>query len=490
MVKGIDKSPSKILLAGCLAALAGIALHAIMEWEWPGWLWVGFGLPALVGLLAARRLPWARLLSAVALIGLAAAGRYELALRAAPDYRAPPSKSAQLTGRVSSVDGEALRIVVRGVAIDGQPPPLPFGILVTGPQPTTLLPGDAVTWRCKPREADYRPGSRTYLWLRRIGWRCDAREVELVKEGGPSMARWLAVGRRMLRGQIAAMMPATEASLLMGLFAGERTGLPPKLAEAFRLTGTAHVLAVSGYNVTKVIAVIMAALAYAALGQRRLIIGSALGVALFALFVGAGPPVLRAALMGGLMLLARFIGRKNSPGPGIVLVATGMVLVQPFALRHDLGFALSFTAVLGMQYLAPLFFGGLQRRLPSLIAGPLAESLAATVATMPISLSAFGILPWGSPLANVIIAPLVTYAMITGAGATVLAFFVPLAAPAIGLAPWLVLKALVTVVSVCALIPAQAVRLTSLQAAVIYLFMGLVVWRLRQPGFKVKSWGK
>src|SRR5713101_3774861 len=110
---------------------------------------------------------------------------------------------------------------------------------------------------------------------------------------------------------ISAHLPETSAALLAGLILGEKTGLPPEAEEAFRRAGVYHILAVSGFNVALLAASVFFVLS--ALGVSRRATAVTAGVALvgFALVVGGQASVLRATVMGLLLLAATLLDRES-----------------------------------------------------------------------------------------------------------------------------------------------------------------------------------
>jgi competence protein ComEC len=227
------------------------------------------------------------------------------------------------------------------------------------------------------------------------------------------------------------MLPEPNASLLLGLIVGDRGGLPKSLTDAFRATGTSHVLAVSGYNVMLVTEALVVGLALLGLARRRAALLVAGCVAAFVLLAGADPPVLRAGIMGSVGLLAALLGRRGHGGNAFAFTAAAMLMADPLALRHDVSFRLSFFAVAGLS----AFGSPLAERMRFIpfegVRSALAETLGATIATLPIALHDFGSLAVASPVVNVMIAPLVPFSTAVGAAGVIVAFISPtLALPA------------------------------------------------------------
>lgn len=131
------------------------------------------------------------------------------------------------------------------------------------------------------------------------------------------------------------IFPDPEASLFAGILFGVDTGLPKQLQEAFKNTGTAHIIAISGFNIV-IIAGFFFSLFKTFMQNER--IGAALAVAaifLYALLVGGGPAVVRAALMGSLSLFARQIGRRNAALNTLFFVALIMSLANPSVAKKE-----------------------------------------------------------------------------------------------------------------------------------------------------------
>jgi len=149
------------------------------------------------------------------------------------------------------------------------------------------------------------------------------------------------------------LFPEPHASFEAGLLVGARKGIPADLMEKFNITGLTHIIAISGYNITIIIVFVMWML-----GGLPRMTGFAVAIAsiiLFTLFVGASPAVVRASIMGILGLIALNYGRQNNIHLTILWSAMLMVLWNPKILMHDVGFQLSFAAVMGLIYVAPHF---------------------------------------------------------------------------------------------------------------------------------------
>jgi len=232
--------------------------------------------------------------------------------------------------------------------------------------------------------------------------------------GNPLMAAIYALKERSL-AVIYLIFPDPEASLLAGILLGVDTGLPADLQQAFKDTGTAHIIAISGFNIT-IIAALFVALFSRLLGPRRGALAAVIGIAVYTLLVGADAAVVRAALMVGLALFARQVGRRQDGLNTLTFVAALMAVGNPFVL-WDVGFQLSFAATLGLiLYARPLqeWITQLLTRVSppetaQKISTPLAEfflfTLAAQLTALPIMAYQFGRISLVSLIANPFILP-------------------------------------------------------------------------------------
>lgn len=209
-----------------------------------------------------------------------------------------------------------------------------------------------------------------------------------------------AARRSVLRGTT--VLPATPRALLSGFLLGDTRAIPDELVNDFRDAGLSHLLAVSGANVAFALAVAEPAL-------RRLRRGSrfAAGVGVLVLFgtmTRWEPSVLRAAVMAGLVMLARALGRPADAKRVLALAMMTLLVVDPFLL-HSVGFLLSCGAcagiVVGSQPIAAALRG------PEWFREALGVTTAAQIGVAPVLLTTFGSLPLVALPANLVAAPFV-----------------------------------------------------------------------------------
>jgi competence protein ComEC len=266
--------------------------------------------------------------------------------------------------------------------------------------------------------------------------------------GNPVWA-WVYSARSRLMAEIERVLPEPQAALTQGIAFGISTGIPPPLKDAFISTGTAHLLAVSGANLT-IIAGIFLFVLPRLLGRKGYVyIWSTLAVVwTYATFTGLEPPVVRAAIMASSFLLADLFGRQRSGVVALVFSAALMVGLSP-GILYDVSFQLSFAAMAGIVILVPIMdewsssaidrfvTNPAARSIASYVATGFGVSLAAVLTTWPIAAHHFGNVSWIGPLATFVAAPSMPAIMVTGILAAAAGLvFLPLAR-VIGWIAWL-----------------------------------------------------
>jgi competence protein ComEC len=255
--------------------------------------------------------------------------------------------------------------------------------------------------------------------------------LSLIKSrAGNAVMRWILALRERAVGLLEQLYPSPEAELLSGILLGVDERIPGSLQAAFNATGTAHIIAISGFNIA-----ILAGLffrLFSRLGGRWWgLAGTIVTLTLYALLAGASPSVVRAAIMGSLSLLGQQIGRRQAGLNTLAGTAMAMCLFNP-NLLWDASFQLSFAATLGLILYAELLESGfrslLARRLPpawvNRLAGPVTEyvlfTLSAQVTSFVIVAYHFHRFSLVSLLANPLVLPPQPLVMVLG-GVSVLA---------------------------------------------------------------------
>ncbi len=242
-------------------------------------------------------------------------------------------------------------------------------------------------------------------------------EVEAVSRPHPGD-----IGRQFrdwFAGGIARAIPEPQVSLGAGYLLGQKSALPETLEEQIRITGLTHVVVASGYNL--MILVVFARRILSRVSKYLATLAGGMMIAGFMLITGLSPSMSRAGLVAGLGLLAWYYGRKLHPVILLSFAAAATLLFRPAYIWGDIGWYLSFAAFAGILLLAPLlhrYFWG--DRKPGVIRELFIATLSAQIMTLPIIVYVFGQYSPYALLANILVLPVVPFAMlfvfIAGAG--------------------------------------------------------------------------
>jgi competence protein ComEC len=331
-------------------------------------------------------------------------------------------------------------------------------ILVTDrSQGTMPAPGDILDVHGRAIPVDAGTSYERYLRMRNIGAVVEAHGTTIIGQADhQDVNRWLWRVKLGFQSHLRRVFPEPAAGLLDGLLTGSNGGLTENVQADFRTTGLSHIVAVSGSNITVVLSVLSGLLFFLPLRWRFL--PCATGIVLFTLFVGASASVVRAAVTGIIGLIALQSERQNDARLATLWTAFAMLCRNPWQLWADAGFQLSFLAVIGLIELSP-FIEPLLKRVPQ--TGGMRDALTATLAAqctaVPWGIALFGAVPLISPLSNVLVAPLIPLAMLTGAVSLLIAAVMPPLATVAGLPASLLLNGIILAAHLLACIPSASV---------------------------------
>ncbi len=219
------------------------------------------------------------------------------------------------------------------------------------------------------------------------------------------------------------ILPQEEAALASGITLGERSEFSKNLKDMMSNSGTTHIVALSGYNITVIVSA--AAFIFAFYFRKNIAFIMTLIIILgFVLMTGAEASVARAAIMGSVALLGKQIGRVYSFRNAMSVSAFLMVLQNPKILAFDIGFQLSFLALMGIAYISPAIknFLNLEEEIAQW-KEILISTASAQLAILPVLIFSFGKFSLLSILANVLILWLIPFTMAVGFFAGFIGFF-------------------------------------------------------------------
>ena len=496
----------------CLAYVLGLLVTKVV---WGGYVWGGYGVLALgVGLsLVAKRVwrsapkPWLWLVAG--LVGLFASLYCQVRTpqpaatdisRLIPPANAPKqewvvigevesvpqltrSQKAQIwltVRQVNSVSGEVQYV-------DEKAPTGNLYVTVPLLQATGVYPGQLVKVTGSlylPQAATNPSGFDFQAYLRQedcfAGMRGQQTEVMDTRSRGG----WWQIRQRVVRSQIR-WLGSPDGALVSAMVLGSRgVDLPYDLKDQFTRAGLAHALAASGFQSSLILGVVLA-LTRRFANKVQFVAGTA-SLLIFVGLTGIQPAVLRAAIMGFGSLTALLLERKVKPLGALLVTGVLLLLFNPLWI-WNLGFQLSFLATMGLMVTVPTLTKQLDW-MPSAIAPLFAVPIAAYLWTLPLQLSAFGVLsPYSVPV-NLITTPLISILSIGGMASALAAL---VWAPAGSALAWLLLypsQALRLVVDGFSQLPGNAYAVGTIPTLTAIALYGLLLLTWLQPWWRRQWW--
>jgi competence protein ComEC len=306
--------------------------------------------------------------------------------------------------------------------------------------------------------------------------------------------------RDRISSNLATALPEPQASLAQGITLGLRGNIPSAVNDNFKRTATSHILAISGFNLS-ILTGILAGVGVRLFGRRRYVYVwlTLTFIWLYAIITGLAAPVVRAAIMASLFLITEVLGRQRSAITALAAAAAIMVAISPQIL-WTVSFQMSFMAMVGLIFIAPLFQNLGNRAISRLKASDgarsfarltsdaFAVSLGAVIAVAPMIAYYFGgISPVGPPatvLASPALAPIILLGALTGG----LGFISLTAAQVAGWLVWLPLSYLILVVNGFAALPGAYLAVPDFHPAIVggyylALCLGLYLYYRGRGGF-------
>src|SRR3989344_1797794 len=263
---------------------------------------------------------------------------------------------------------------------------------------------------------------RFFLARRGIGFLCPKGERQEILPPDPTGRFFGALSffRVATEQVLREALPEPEAGLAKGLLLGGSSYMDARNEGFFERIGMTHIVAVSGYNIMLVAELCLFLGLSSGLWRRQALIFVAVGIWLFVMLVGAPASALRAGIMAFGVFMAIHQGRIARPFFLLGLAAAAMLLSNPLLLRYDIGFQLSFLALAGILFGARPGEGTGEGFSGATIREVFRMTLFVELFVLPLIAYHFGLLSWFSLIANIVLLPLVPFAM---AGSLSVCFF-------------------------------------------------------------------
>lgn len=287
---------------------------------------------------------------------------------------------------------------------------------------------------------------RSYLAASGISGRMFYPQIEMIGQENRDFRYHIYQLRDASHRLIYEQMPFPESALVSGILLGIDWNIPEFLQDAYRRSGTIHIVAISGFNIALVAGLISRLF-------RRIFpvywdgFFAAAAICFYTVLVGAEPPVVRAAIMGAAAIPAFYIGRRIIGINHLAITASIMMLFNPFLL-WSVSFQLSFLATLGLMTLTDPLAAFLEKnagkifsedttRLLNPLIVLITSTLAAQLAVAPVLLELDPSVQLYSLLANLIILPIQPLIMGVGGLGVIAGLVVPAVGKIFGQFTWL-----------------------------------------------------
>jgi len=244
-------------------------------------------------------------------------------------------------------------------------------------------------------------------------------KIEVLKKntGNPIFGAILKFKNK-ITDKIENIMPFPEVSILEGVILGNKQIFSEKIKNDLSITGTSHIVAISGMNIVIISNILMFVLVGLGMWRKQAFWFVLILIFIFILMVGAPASAVRAGIMGAILLYAQKIGRLSNAARIVIFAGAIMLIFNPLLLRYDVGFQLSFLAVLGLIYIKPILDKWIEKikkqEQINFLLQIITTTIAAQISVLPILVYNFGKISFISPITNILIVPFIEFFTILG----------------------------------------------------------------------------
>lgn len=401
-----------------------------------------------------------------------------------PDYEMATSQKVSLEGVV--IEAPDVRIFNQRIVV--RPTNQKSNILVIVPRELNIFYGDKIVVRGileNPENFITNTGKefnyKRYLSNQDIYFIINKAEVEILSHNNGS---WIKSKLFWLRGKfmenINRVIFSPEKDLANGLLLGTRGGFDTEMKNEFITTGTIHIVALSGYNISIVSENVMKFFGFFFSQTLSIILGIFV-IILFIIMTGGAETSIRAGIMGMIMLFGRMTGRTYDAGRALIIAALVMISYD-LRVVTDVSFQLSFLATVGVLFITPKIVGWF-RLFPARfkIRENISMTMAATISVLPILLYSTGIFSFVSLPANILILPFIPMTMFFGLMTGVVGFLSSTLSLPFALIADFLLSYMLRVIHFFASLPFASINLKSFPLALtISIYVFLIWWVFRK----------
>ncbi|NBV77534.1 ComEC family competence protein [bacterium] len=410
-----------------------------------------------------------------------------------PRFEAQKGTVVTMRGRVVAepdVRETGVRLTVMVDMLGSSLVSAPVGVLVQAPQHARASYGEYITVTGvleRPTSFDTGSGHSfnypKYLEKDDILYQVSYAQVSALDAPTPFLVKLvasvLAIKHAFISG-IVAVLPEPQSALAGGITVGDKRGLGKEWSDIFRTVGLTHVVVLSGYNIMVVIG-FLDYLVRKRRGTVRLVSG--VGVALlFALMTGFAASSTRAALMAGIAIVGRTLGRTYLASRALAVVGIVMLIENPYLLMFDPSFQLSMLATAGLIWVVPLCNEYLSRVIgESSVREALATTIGTQISVLPLLLYQNGLFGLYALPVNVLVLTVIPWAMCAVCVAAVVGILFGSFGTILALPAYVLLSYVLEIARFFAALPSASISIGVMPLSVlILLYVSIVFFILNQ----------
>jgi competence protein ComEC len=286
----------------------------------------------------------------------------------------------------------------------------------------------------------------------------------------------------LMRQQIEKDLSPREGAVVQAMILGDSV-MPDELKQKLSQSGLSHAIAISGAHIVLFSVIIFETLLFFGLWKKQASIVSIVLIGLYVILVGAMASAVRSGIMACLLMLAQLFDRQGESERVLVLAAFLILLQNPLALKYDLGFELSFLAIMGLIFVAPSisnWFAKIFKNRFKSLNEILSATLAAQSLTLPILVFNFGYFSTISILSNILTSPIMPVLMALGIGFPLIGMIIPFFGFGISFFCSLLTKYLLFIVDLSAQAPFAIFSFKISALAVFAVYAAIFIFALKQ----------
>ena len=271
-----------------------------------------------------------------------------------------------------------------------------------------------------------------------------------------------------------------SASILKAMILGDKFFLTPDIRESFSRSGLSHIIAISGLHITLLASLFLSSLLFLGVSRRQAFYFVIVFLFFYLMLIGAPASACRASIMGFLSFLSVYLGRSGNISNALFLVGFILLLINPLLIFADIGFQLSFLAVLGIIYIHPKIKGFLEsqisERFLSLknVLDVVSVTISVQLISAPILISNFNQVSLIAPFSNLLVLWTVPIIISLSMMAIIIFFINPFLSQIIFLLIEIILKYIIFISNFVNKIPGSVIsigRLTIFWVIIYYFFL-------------------